>query len=461
MNRKQIEIGNGARKRIERRKAKRGGALDPELTKRAVENARTRSTRETLTATFEIVTPAFVGGKDSYRAELRLSGILGPLRFWWRALAWPRACARKETEAERLELIADWENSLFGSAAKTDGNDGPNGGQGLWDIRLVENQTSVKPIKGRQPQGLAYLLGQGLCRNKQLTRQPLRPGGSFTLNCTTRAGTISKDAPSLREAIRMFGLLGSIGARSRRGFGSVTLVSMVATGTPPYVRPNSLEEYARSVSKLFHIEHKKCTVWKNTPYTALNPMWESGFFQSGFTDALSVLNEAGSSFHKLRTNGLAIENDNQHRLINDERKAKSDLQFYDDNRKFAAALKEDTGVAPARVAFGLPHNYFRPPGKARLNWNIPANGIVPARRASPAILHIHQLPDRSFAIIWTLAYAKFLEQDKLPTSRGVVTFDQDTMQKTLSKIFSASTLRSNLKWIAHTKSTNPHRVPSL
>ncbi|HPU57120.1 MAG TPA: type III-B CRISPR module RAMP protein Cmr1, partial [Verrucomicrobiota bacterium] len=46
---------------------------------------------KTLTATYRIVTPMFLGGANpESQAELRISSIKGALRFWWRALMWGR-----------------------------------------------------------------------------------------------------------------------------------------------------------------------------------------------------------------------------------------------------------------------------------------------------------------------------------------------------------------------------------
>lgn len=40
----------------------------------------------TITATFEIVTPMFLGDADQKATSIRPTAIKGALRFWWRAL---------------------------------------------------------------------------------------------------------------------------------------------------------------------------------------------------------------------------------------------------------------------------------------------------------------------------------------------------------------------------------------
>src|SRR5262245_51634695 len=71
---------------------------------------RVAMTVERITATFEIVTPMFMGGADPKRScELRVPSIKGALRFRWRALAWSRF-------EGQLKDIHKEEARLFGSA---------------------------------------------------------------------------------------------------------------------------------------------------------------------------------------------------------------------------------------------------------------------------------------------------------------------------------------------------------
>ena len=41
-------------------------------------------------ARFRVLTPLFCAGSSPDLPELRLPSFKGVLRFWWRALAWPR-----------------------------------------------------------------------------------------------------------------------------------------------------------------------------------------------------------------------------------------------------------------------------------------------------------------------------------------------------------------------------------
>ena len=58
-------------------------------------------------ATYQVTTPLFLGGaKPEDSAELRPPSIKGLLRFWFRAIVWPRL--------QNWEKVQDLENKIFG-----------------------------------------------------------------------------------------------------------------------------------------------------------------------------------------------------------------------------------------------------------------------------------------------------------------------------------------------------------
>jgi len=123
--------------------------------------------REELTVHFRLITPAIIGGANPRGpAELRLSSILGAIRFWWRALAWPRACAAvpdtgnpEQTTLERLRKVREWQMELFGGPDE-------DHGQGAFTAELLD-------VENAEPIRLAcYLTGFGQVRREL----PGRPG---------------------------------------------------------------------------------------------------------------------------------------------------------------------------------------------------------------------------------------------------------------------------------------------
>jgi CRISPR-associated protein Cmr1 len=163
----------------------------------------------TLTATFEIVTPMFLGDAEQKATAIRPTSIKGALRFWWRALNGHLSLAE----------LAEKEARLFGS---TDG-----GGVFRLSVSSVgkfQPQTDW-PIK--DPNNASSYMGYGLIRDGQNPQREYIPANLFfevTLSFQANAGDADKQ--SVQTALEAFGLFGSLGSRARRGFGSIQLTKL-------------------------------------------------------------------------------------------------------------------------------------------------------------------------------------------------------------------------------------------
>ena len=192
-----------------------------------------------IEATYRVVTPMFCGGVDPGTAELRLSSFKGVLRFWWRALAWSRC-------GGDLQAISDEEDALFGSTGS---------GQSRVSMRLALNPVPRSERKGEVltasqtdakavGEGARYL-GYGVMeafgsRNRgtkagELTRPCLRSPFEFTVLMRVRDGRRDKEADdrrlaSLHEALICLGTHGGMGAKSRKGYGSLVIRSLCVNG---------------------------------------------------------------------------------------------------------------------------------------------------------------------------------------------------------------------------------------
>lgn len=323
-------------------------------------------------ATFRIVTPMFISGLDQQASELRGASFKGGLRFWWRALAYDRL-------AGDLAKIRQEEARLFGSSDQ---------GQGTFLLRIGEisggkELTTWELFRGRD--GLKYL-GYGLDN-----RKAMNSGTKFTVELCFRGEQVDE---TVLQAIKVFGLLGGLGGRTRRGFGSLTLEKL--EGGVNWSRPENLEKYIVEVQNLlgdFSLELPE--------YTAFSSRTRIEVAEVG-TDPLGLHNALGRSMHLFRS-------------------ATGEKNFPGDARIAAAASEgRNFGAHPDRVAFGLPHNYFFPQKRASVNCN--SEGFE--RRASPLFLHIHALGDGNYAAIVTLLPAEFLPSGDRITlaSRGNKTF---------------------------------------
>jgi len=158
-----------------------------------------------LEANFRIVTPLFMGGADPTIPELRVPGIKGALRFWWRALAYGN-------NSGNLKEIKELEGQIFGSTKH---------GQSR---ALMEISQGKLEANGNQffrgCQGLMYL-GYGPIVKGVLVRKYIEPPIDAALCIFIK--TIKNNAFSdfevvdqISAALMAMGLFGGLGSRSRR-----------------------------------------------------------------------------------------------------------------------------------------------------------------------------------------------------------------------------------------------------
>lgn len=359
---------------------------------------------KTLSASFEIVTPMFIGGSDQQTAQLRPSSLKGALRFWWRALNWSRVCALhgSDQNAALRQLHAD-ESRLFGHAATDNG-----GGQGVFLMQLSD--LSVKEQK--QPfgtgfdNGILYLLGQGLGSfrdGNHCLRPGLAAGGSFDLRLRFRPGTSQGDIASVVQAVQAFGLLGSLGSRARHGLGSVALTRLSSEGLdlPAWSVPTTVAAYRSALTALLADARRAPGLPPLSAFSTESRL-DLSMQRSGKEAAMKLLADLGREQQAYRSYGK----DGKVNGKPSERKFVSDHDLVRE-----VANGRPASSAPQRVVFGLPHNYFFSSDNAKVDVNYRPDGEE-ARRASPLLLHIHRLGEGQAVAVHTLLRARFLPGDR-------------------------------------------------
>lgn len=184
---------------------------------------------EKIEARFKIVTPMFISGADQTKAELRVPSIKGALRFWWRALNYeedPRVLLEKESE-------------IFGSSNQ-------DVGQSKVKIRLKNVDSSPVQIKRKwDVNDWKSYVGYGLSEDKPphsgRFRQYLDIGGLFSLSLS-----LKDNSNDVIDSLKLFSLLGGLGSRSRKGWGSISVISSNTDWNPP----NDRQEYKGQLSDL-------------------------------------------------------------------------------------------------------------------------------------------------------------------------------------------------------------------
>ncbi|WP_437207045.1 type III-B CRISPR module RAMP protein Cmr1 [Planctomicrobium sp. SH664] len=363
-----------------------------------------------ISATYRVTTPMFLGGADPKQAELRLPSFKGALRFWWRALARDRCRDVRQLRQE--------EAALFGSSDE-------NVGQSKVLMRLVPTdagQTVCRPPQqlmdsNREVGEGARYLGYGVMEafashNKgtkaaQLTRSCLLAPFSFTVELLYKTGVSEKQRNQVQRAIKVLGLLGGLGSKARKGYGSLTLMSLDGE-SPPWKPPENTQELVQVLSSLLGSSQIQTgnaddAVFNDLPeWTAFSPASRILILNPDKQDrtSLALLDRVGREMVRYRSwgrNGKVLRNqDREENFKGDHDLMKKDWK----NRN----------NYPERIVFGLPHNY----GKSTTEHVEPAAGYD--RRASPLFIHVHQVNDQSVPI----AALTFIPSIFLPREAGGV-----------------------------------------
>ena len=357
-----------------------------------------------IEATYRVVTPMFCAGASPGKAEFRLPSFKGALRFWWRALAWSRLNGD-------LDEIQRQEDVLFGSTGA---------GQSRVSMRLAmdsdpplirkdEILTVPAPDSRVVGEGARYL-GYGVMhafdskksntRKGQLIRACLRAPFDFTVQMRLRERGTSPDelrqqSASLKDALVCLGTLGGMGAKSRKGYGSLAIQSLLVNGEQRWRLPQNRHDLRDAVLGLRH-DHE---VAGQQAYTAMSREARHVLLTSDKVQAMELLDLVGRDLMRYRSwghNGRVLGQPSEKNFVDDH-----DLMHGNRRNKH-----------PRRIAFGLPHNYGKAPDK-----QVGPYDKALDRRASPLFIHIHECGDAPVAVLSFLP-ARFLPEDRSDISVG-------------------------------------------
>jgi CRISPR-associated protein Cmr1 len=361
-------------------------------------------TTDRIEVVYKIITPMFCGGalpKD--RAELRLPSFKGVLRWWWRALAWSRF-------EGNLSNIQKAEDDLFGSVRE---------GQGKVIMRLLPSKApsmikkdDVLKLDGKVVGEGARYLGYGVMeafgsakkgvQAGQLTRPCLQAPFDLRIELRVRDADESNRG-LLLDAVKAVGVLGGIGAKSRKGYGSLVLRSISMNGKSCWSSPTSASDLQKAIRDLLAGSGKSvAALHGQPPYTALSPRTRVVLIPAdGQAQPLALLDRVGRELMRFRSWG------HNGKVLGME----SERNFKDDHDLMKNASGQRS-VHPRRIVFGLPHNY----GKQSDQQVGPADARID-RRASPLLIHIHECGTAPIAVL-SLLPAQFLPGDEPEVNVG-------------------------------------------
>jgi len=176
----------------------------------------------TLTATYRIVTPLFLGDADRKATAIRPPSVKGALRFWWRALNWGRFREGAD-DAAALKNLHEAEADLFGAAAEEKNE---KRGQSRFFIEIEPGKYAGETGWPRNQTPSGYM-GLGLFSMKgHQQRESFREEQDFTITLRFRSETDDGCQRQIQDALIALSLFGGLGSRARRGFGSLALTKL-------------------------------------------------------------------------------------------------------------------------------------------------------------------------------------------------------------------------------------------
>ena len=281
-------------------------------------------TLKQIKATYQVVTPLFLGDGEQRFTGLRAPSIKGALRFWWRALNWEPLRQQTGSDEKALHLLHGAESWLFGNAAGIypASKKGSVIGQSrvLLTVRqpvdwetFIEDGWPTQPKSRQNIDGASYM-GFGLFemrrKNGKITntqRQALREGVTFGMDLTFKPDlstgrqdywpeVLGDPVENVRKALVWWGLIGGLGGRARRGFGSVALRTLECDGQVQEYTYDSPETYEHAVAETLRYFSRTDL----PPYTALSGETKFALLTGTTDNPRQVLGEAGKKYKLYR-----------------------------------------------------------------------------------------------------------------------------------------------------------------
>ena len=262
--------------------------------------------------------------------------------------------------------------------------------------------------------GLIYL-GYGLLNIGRNVPTPIERGrlergclwspGGFDVSIQMQFSRQKELPPDLAEelilATKAFGLLGGLGGRSRRGFGSLSLTHLASDRHGDiWSPPADKDKYAAALHEILpNIGGRSASL---PAFTAIGPQSRIDVVQKG-ANACALLDRLGWTMQRYRSwgrNGVVGG-----RPRETPPRFKPDHDWYVAWRS-AGPRNLPQLAPPVRAVFGLPQPYT-----PTLRVTGPDDhGIEIDRRASPLFVHVHRL-GRDYAVVLALLPAQFLPRN--------------------------------------------------
>lgn len=356
----------------------------------------------------EVITPAFIGGA-SPGAEWRAASVRGILRFWFRSLAGSEMGGNsvQVREAERAVFGSTEESSalILRTMPAAPGVERPlsNRRQSGAEIAAAWKDSAPATVTRLQvfrngtevPSDPVQYLGYGPFDNGRLKegRNYLPSGAPLELDLVLRRSLEPQHEELLRRAISTWLLLGGIGSRHRRGFGSLRCVECSDPSLTTALTAEGFDAFRQSVSQALGARPAGPSL---PEWTHLSHGSSVAISQKAYGDPIQALLAAGSWLVAFRR------------------------RYGSPRDPRGAAIGQDyswgktpgvTAHLPDRAGFGLPLAFER--GAVRVVHTPFRRGekVTEPRRASPLFVHVQRLGSADFRPVLTHLPARYLRAD--------------------------------------------------
>lgn len=387
----------------------------------------------------------FLGGAEHDASHIRGTSVKSALAFWWRAYHYAKFVSDADGNLEvALKEMQKDEQALFG---------GPKG-QGIFllkinhsQLKLFDKNTVLKDERQLEVGVGARYLGYGLMeafrsvkkntKAGQLTRNAIQHKQCFTIQLLFRPNAKKEQISEIMQALKIFGLVGGLGSRVRRGWGAVTLRGLkcnnIEQENESFSMPQTIDEYISVLKEL--IEKSECMRCSGSDFKLTAFARETRVdisTKTGEVDALTVLDDIGSGFLKYRGFGQK----GYVGCVTVDQSFQNDHDWYRKVGRFSGSKGGRGNYIPCRTAFGLPHNYDSK------EFGVTALGDLD-RRASPLMFHIHKIGGSFFAV------ALFFPNLFLDTNTVAVWEGKNKTKTSISYAFSPEVISNFLDGIKH------------
>ncbi len=343
-----------------------------------------------LTLKLKTVTPLFIGGADPEQpAEIREPSIKGALRFWFRAIYPNYTRADEErifgsTGRQSGVLLRITDRPQAAAGQKGDGFDKHTAYLGYGAILYNKNSTNGKDKKS------------------EAERPYFTKGKTFTLNLLFKPSLSEDDRHKVERSLWAWITFGGLGARSRRGFGSLMVKS---------IEGNELDK----LSWRFNDNTTLTTAIKAFINSIADKPSSLAEYTCFSADSQCVVLLSPDKFSKFDYPALEYIGE---QMLN-YRSYNAEKNFQDDHDIMCKYLTNNTKPpsCPKRAAFGLPHNYFFSSSYKSGSVNF-VEGDKEGRRASPLFISVQELVNRRYAVVVTFLPAIFLSDGGQVTISG-------------------------------------------